>query len=188
MHEVIVAFFTLFISIADVPAAEALVSTAKDTRLTVETAAQHVAAARFAGILTDTDPDLLLGIAHFESRYESTVVGPLVSGKRACGVMQHTPVASCPKPMLLRDYLIGANHLKKWIRSQRGDIERALIGYAGGYALLELCDRGEAPRTCPIGRVHQARAKRIKRAREKIYGTKAAEPRSLARPLSGALL
>lgn len=165
MHEIIVALFTLFASLIDVPAAEGLVTTAKDTRLTVAVAAQHVAAARFAGILTDTDPDLLLGIAYFESRYELNVVGPDVRGKRACGVMQHTPVTRCPKPSIFRDYLTGARHLATWIRAQRGDLRRALIGYAGGYALLALCDRGEAPRACARARVHQARAGRIKRAR-----------------------
>jgi hypothetical protein len=178
MEQLIAAVFTLFTSIVDVPAAEALVGTAKDTRLTVEVAAQHVAAARFAAVFTHTDPDLLLAIAHHESRYESTVVGPLVRGKRACGVLQHVPItAKCPEPSILRDYVNGAKHLAEWIHAQRGDIKRALIGYAGGYALLELCDRGEAPRACSIASYHLARAKHIQGARE-IYGTKAARPRS----------
>lgn len=167
MEQVIVAVFTLFTSLVDRPAAEALVATAKDTRLTVEVAAQHVAAARFAAVLTDIDPDLLLAISHFESRYEPTAVGPLVRGKRACGVLQHVPIADkCPEPSLLRDYVNGAGHLAEWIRAQRGNINRALIGYAGGYVLLDLCDRGAAPRTCSIARVHLSRAKRIKRARD----------------------
>jgi hypothetical protein len=167
MEQLIAAVFTLFTSIVDVPAAEALVSTAKDTKLTVETATLHVASARFAGILTDIDPDLLLAISHHESRYQPTVVGPLVRGKRACGVMQHVPITTkCPEPSILRDYVNGAKHLAGWIRAQRGDLKRALIGYAGGYALLDLCDRGEAPRTCTIANYHLARAKRIKRARE----------------------
>lgn len=167
MHEVLVALFTFFTSIVDVPAAEALVSTAKDTQLTVETATLHVASARFAGILTDIDPDLLLAISHHESRYQPTVVGPLVRGKRACGVMQHVPIVKkCPEPSILRDYVNGAQHLAGWIHAQRGDLKRALIGYAGGYALLDLCDRGEAPRTCTIANYHLARAKRVKRARE----------------------
>lgn len=167
MEQIIAAVFTLFTSIVDVPAAEALVSTAKDTRLTVETAALHVASARFAEILTDIDPDLLLAIAHHESRYQPAVVGPLVRGKRACGVLQHVPTTKkCPAPSILRDYVNGAKHLAGWIRAQRGDLKRALIGYAGGYALLGMCDRGEALRTCTIANYHLARAKRIKRARE----------------------
>ena len=167
MHEVIVALLTLFTSLVDRPAAKALISTAKDTRLTVEVAAQHVAAARFAAILTDIDPDLILAIAHHESRYQSAVVGPLVRGKRACGVMQHVPIkGKCPTPSILRDYVNGARHLAEWINAQRGDLKRALIGYAGGYHLLEKCDRGEALRACTIAIYHLARARRIQRARE----------------------
>ena len=167
MHEVIIALFTLFASLVDRPAAEALVSTAKVTHLTVEVAAQHVAAARFAAVLTDIDPDLLLAIAHFESRYRPTVVGPLVRGKRACGVLQHVPIkAKCPAPSILRDYVNGARHLAEWVHAQRGDIKRALTGYAGGYRLLEKCDSGEALRACTITSYHLARMKRIKRARD----------------------
>jgi hypothetical protein len=81
--------------------------------------------------------------------------------------MQHVPITTkCPEPSILRDYVNGAQHLAGWIRAQRGDLKRALIGYAGGYALLDLCDRGEAPRTCTIASYHLTRAKRIKRARE----------------------
>ena len=167
MHEAIVALFTLFTALVDRPAAEALVSTAKDTRLTTETAARHVAAARFAAVITDIDPDLLLAIAHHESRYQPAVVGPLVRGKRACGVLQHVPITGkCPAPSIFRDYVHGARHLAEWIHAQRGDLKRALIGYAGGYLLLEKCDRGEALRACTIANYHLARAKRIKRARE----------------------
>jgi hypothetical protein len=167
MEQLIAAVFALFTSMADVPAAEALIATAKDTRLTVDTAAVNIAAARFAAILTDTDPDLLLAIAHHESRFEPAVIGPLVRGKRACGVLQHVPItAKCPEPSIFRDYVNGAQHLAGWIRAQHGDIKRALIGYAGGYALLALCDRGEAPRACSIANYNLARAKRIKDARE----------------------
>ena len=175
MEQLIAAVFTLFTSLVDIPAAKALMATAKDTKLTVPIATQHVAAARFAGILTDIDPDLLLAIAHHESRYEPKVVGPLVRGKRACGVLQHVPItARCPEPSILRDYVNGAKHLAEWIHAQR-DLKRALIGYAGGYALLGMCDRGEAPRMCTIANYHQARAKRIKRARklgEKRHATR----------------
>lgn len=168
MEQALAALFTLLVSIADVPAAEALVAT-KDTRLTVETAAQHVAAARFAAVLTNIDPDLLLAIAHHESRFDPTVIGRLVRGKRACGVMQQVPVTGpCPEPSILRDYVNGARHLARWIQAQRGDVRRALIGYAGGNALLELCDRGEAPRACSIARYHLAHAKRLKRSREHL--------------------
>lgn len=163
MQQLIAALFSLFVSTSD---AEAL-TRLPDTRLTVETARSHIAATRFVGALTNIDPDLLLAIAYHESRFELDVVGPTVgNAKHACGVMQHVPTASCPEPSLLRDYLDGARHLETWIRAQHGNVERALIGYAGGYALLKLCDRGEAPRACSIASVNLARAKRIKRLRQ----------------------
>lgn len=167
MEQVIAAVFTLLTSIADRSAAESLVATAKDTRLTVETAAQHVAAARFAAVLTDTDPDLILAISHHESRFEPTVVGPLLhNGKRACGVMQHVPVAGpCPKRPLVADYLAGARHLAWWIRAERGNIERALAGYAGGYPAIKRYEEGAA-RVRAVVRLNLARARRIKSARE----------------------
>ena len=174
MEQILAALFAFFTSLADVPAAEALMSTAKDTRLTVETAALNVAAARFAGVLTRIDPDLLLAIAHHESRFEPTVVGPLVRGKRACGVMQQVPIKGpCPEPSLLRDYVEGAKHLAGWLRAQRGDLDRALLGYAGGYALLKLYDEGGGKRLRAVVRLERARARQFKRARD-LHRAKAA--------------
>lgn len=168
MHEVITAIFTLLTSIADVPAAKALVTTAKGTRLTMETAPQHVAAARFAGIITDTDPDLLLALAHHETNFDPTVVGPLLhNGKRACGVMQHVPVKGpCPKRMLIADYLAGARHLAWWIRAERRNIKRALAGYAGGYPSIARYDADSTSRVHAVVQLNLARAARIKRARK----------------------
>lgn len=179
MEQVIAAVFTLITSIADRPAAEALVATAKGTRLTVETAAQHVAAARFAAVLTRTDPDLILAISHHESRFDPTVVGPVLhNGKRACGVMQHVPVKGpCPKRSLPADYLAGARHLAWWIRAERRNIERALAGYAGGYPSIARYDEDKASRVRAVVQLNLSRAKRIKRARE-IQSTKADTPRS----------
>jgi hypothetical protein len=163
MQQLLAALFSLFVSTSD---AEAL-TRLPDTRLTLETAAQHLAAARIAGALTAIDPDLLLAIAYHESRFELDVVGPSVgNGKHACGVMQPVPLGRCPAPSLFRDYLGGARHLETWIRVQHGDVNRGLIGYAGGHALLKLCESDAALRACSIARVHQARAKRLKRARE----------------------
>lgn len=161
--QALLIFLTLFVQTSE---AEVLMQM-PDTKLTVPIARQHVAATRFAGDLTSIDPDLLLAIAYHESRLELDVVGPIVGGnKRACGVMQSVPVTTkCPEPEMLRDYLDGARHLEKWIRAQRGDLERALIGYAGGYALIARCAQGEKLRACSIGRVHLARAARIKRMR-----------------------
>jgi len=163
MQQIFGAFFALFVSSQD---AESLMTTAKDTYLTATTAATHITAARFAARFTDTDPDLLLAIAHHESRYTPTAVGPWVRGKRACGVMQHVPsTRTCPPPSPLHDYLDGARHLAIWIRAMNHNVESALVGYAGGYSLLRRCARGEKLRACAIGRIHLARADRIKRAR-----------------------
>ncbi|HSX22152.1 MAG TPA: lytic transglycosylase domain-containing protein [Gaiellaceae bacterium] len=167
MEQLLAAFFAFVTSLADTRSAEALLSTAKDTHLTAETAAQHVAAARFAAVLTGTDPDLLLAIAHHESRYEPNVVGPPVRGKHACGVMQQVPVTGpCPTVELPLDYLEGARHLAEWIRAQKGDVTRALVGYAGGYALLALYEEGGATRAQAVVRLELARAECIRRARE----------------------
>lgn len=185
MLELLEILLRLVVMFQDPRDVEALRRTAP-SYLSEETAGTNLAAARIAGALYGIQPEIALAIAWHESRYQPGVIGPIVRGKRACGVMQHTPVVKCPKSSLLRDYLIGARHLKEWIRAQRGDLERALIGYAGGYALLELCDRGEAPRTCPIARVHQARAKRIKHARAKVSVVGESRTRNLPDLESGA--
>jgi soluble lytic murein transglycosylase-like protein len=168
MEQLLAAVFTLISSIADVPSGRALMTTAKDSHLTIETAVQHISAARFAGILTNVDPDLILAISYHESRFTPAVVGPLLdNGKHACGVMQHVPVKGlCPKRTLVEDYLAGAEHLAQWIRAEHGDIERALAGYAGGYPGVALYEEG-APRALAIVRLNLARAASIKRAMER---------------------
>jgi hypothetical protein len=163
MLEILLRLVVMFQDPRDV---EALRRTAPSD-LSEETAGTNLAAARIAGALYNIQPEIILAVAWHESRYQPAVVGPLVRGKRACGVLQHVPITTkCPEPSLLRDYVNGTQHLAEWIHAQRGDIKRALIGYAGGYALLELCDRGEAPRACSIANYNLARAKRIKRACE----------------------
>jgi hypothetical protein len=162
--QILVAFFSLFVSTSE---AEVLMRL-PDTQLTIDTAKQHIAAAQIAGAAAGIDPDLILVISYHESRFELDVVGPtLGNNKRACGVMQHVPIARCPEPSMLRDYVDGAQHLATWIKAQRGDVSRGLIGYAGGYALLKKCDIGEAPKACSIARIHLARAGRLKHARTK---------------------
>lgn len=162
MHQLLVVIFTLFISVHD---AKGLVQTAKDTRLTQEKATKHLAAARVAAQLTDTDPELLLAIAYHESRYKPSLSGPLVRKKRACGIMQPTPIASpCREESLLHEYLEGARHLRTWLNATHGNVKHALLGYAGGYKLLRRCAGENKPRACGIVKVHLARANRIKQA------------------------
>lgn len=116
--------------------------------LTTETAREHLSGARIAGHVHGIDPDLMLAIAWYESRYTVAAVGPAVSGKRACGVMQ--PLmhgGACPAQTLVSGYLEGAEHLRTWLDTKtcHGNLHCALLGYAGGYALLKRCGDGPVP-------------------------------------------
>ncbi len=175
LHQIITAVFSLFVSTSD---ATALMRTARDTRLTVETAKQHVAAARFAAVVTDTDPDLLLAIGHHESRYETAAVTAEAGGKISCGVMTPEPTYDeerCAEATrsLLVGYLHGAEHLRGWIAATRGDVHAALLGYAGGGRLIRFCDDTAAHddhRGCRFPRDIQERARRIRSARASRTG------------------
>jgi hypothetical protein len=148
--------------------ADALRSTApKD--LTRESAAAHLAAASIAGFVTDTDPALLLAIAHHESRYAFRVVARERGKKVSCGVMTPVPTydrEACADATssMLAGYLAGARHLKTWSDACHGDRRCTLIGYAGGYALIRACARGENLRGCRVPGVFGARAAAIERA------------------------
>lgn len=112
--------------------------------LTTETAREHLIYARVAAATYNVDADLLLAIAWFESRYTVNAIGPLVRGKRACGVMQPIMEGECPKdPTLAAGYLQGAQHVVSWVKAARGDMRMAMLGYAGGYALIKACAAGE---------------------------------------------
>lgn len=122
--------------------------------LTTEAAREHIVAARSAALETGTDPNLLLAIAHHESRYDHTVTNPNEpDGKTSCGVMTPEPLARCPKTMtVMSGYREGARHLRQWIDSCANDRLRrcapfgvfrgALIGYAGGWRAIGKCTAG----------------------------------------------
>lgn len=113
--------------------------------LTTDTARDHLVSARYAGLAYDLDPDLLLSVAWFESRYTPAVVGPNVNGKHACGIMQPLMHGStCPTQTLVAGYLEGAEHLRTWLDTKtcRGNLHCALLGYGGGYHLLKQCNEG----------------------------------------------
>jgi len=133
--------------------------------LTPAQAARHVAAAEIAGEIYDIDPNLLLSIAHHESRYQIETVTPELAGA-SCGVMTPEPRHQCPAPDLLGGYLAGAKHLATWRAACRGDLRCALTGYAGGYHLLELCETDHV-RACDTWRVFEGRARWIARERER---------------------
>ncbi len=123
----------------------ALRQTAPTYLTTDAEAALHLASSTLAGELFSVDPAVLLAIAYRESRYTLGVVGREVKGKRACGLMQpmmHSE--TCQKQTVLDGYLEGAAHLRTWLDTKtcRGDLRCALLGYAGGYALINGCAAG----------------------------------------------
>ena len=151
---------------------EALRKTAPNY-LTTETARNHLVAARLAAATYNLDPDMLLSTAYYESRYTPNVVGPLVRGKRACGVMQSIMETQCVSETLLEGYSTGAKHYRAWYQACRNDERCAILGYGGGYNLINRCKEGplhveRAGRTvdlCTLPDIRLGRARWIKRLR-----------------------
>jgi hypothetical protein len=154
--------------------ADALRRTAPND-LTAPAAMEHLTSARIAASFYGIDADMLLSTAYFESRYTSSVVGPVVAGKTACGVLQPTMETKCVGQTVLEDYLDGAKHLQDWYRACRGNERCALLGYGGGYALIKSCAEGPVMRErggrkvdlCTIPDIRQFRARWIKKERAK---------------------
>lgn len=110
--------------------------------LTPASAARHLAAARTAACMTGTSAYLLLYIAHHESDFRPTMRTREPGGKFSCGLMTPVPMTRCvPGIDLLEQYLAGAEHLRGWLVACRGRQRCALLGYAGGYALIRACAR-----------------------------------------------
>ena len=170
MITLIAAFFGWFVSASD---AQALQRTAPEP-ITFEFAVENLAAARVAGAAFRVDPDLLLAVAAHESRYAASAVTQEPHGLVSCGVMTPEPVASCKPQTVLDGYLAGAKHLRAWMDAKR-DLEQALIGYAGGYALISACAAGPVLRKtgrhddlCSIGKVFLWRRDWIRRERRRV--------------------
>ncbi len=169
MTHLIALLLTFFVPTED---AEALQRTAPQD-LTLETARQHLGAARLAAVLTHVDADLLLSIAWHESRYVVAARTAEPLGKTSCGVMTPIPKARCTSPSLLEGYLEGAAHLREWIDAAHGNMRTALLGYAGGYRMIQACASGEVLVTrgghevdlCTVVGVFQERALWIRRSR-----------------------
>lgn len=167
LHLIIALAMRLNVTDAD---AEALRRTAPEP-VSLEQARENIAAARYAGMIYDLDPDLLLSIAAHESHYKADAVGPEPGGKVSCGSMTPIPVASCKvAPTVLEGYLAGAHHLRvDWLGAVK-DETLALRGYAGGYALIRACALGPVEIRpgvdgCKTPDVFRARASWIKRER-----------------------
>src|SRR5262245_22991280 len=142
--------------------ADALCTTAPHY-LTRDSASMHLAAASVTGLATGTEPALLLSIAHHESRYAYRVVAAEPGRKISCGVMTPEPthdVAACRDTTIsiAAGYLAGARHLRHWFDACHGNRRCALLGYAGGYALIAACARGEQLRGCFAPDVFTGRA------------------------------
>jgi hypothetical protein len=135
------------------------------TYLTPTTALEHAAAARLAARAYHVDPALLLSIAWHESRFSSTEATPEVGGRVSCGAMTPEPIARCPRDGIIGGYLRGARHLAGWIKAMRGDLHTGLTGYAGGYALIDLCAAGGDVRGCHVADVFLDRAAMIRARR-----------------------
>jgi hypothetical protein len=172
MTDVVIHLLAWFSASADI---EALRTTAPEP-ISREVAAEHLAAARAAGAELDVDPDLLLSIAAHESRYTDARTPENGGAMESCGPMTPEPLARCPRRASTHDgYRAGARHLRGWISATRGNVRRALLGYAGGYRLLSACDagpvivtrRGRQLDVCNTPDVFLAGAARIRRARER---------------------
>jgi hypothetical protein len=142
--------------------------------LDFDAATEHLGSARLAAFIVGVDADLVLSIAAHESRYRADAVGPEPGGRVSCGVMTPEPVARCPHQTVLEGYLVGARHLRAWIRATR-DLRTALLGYAGGFAMIRACARGPVLRAtgrhddlCATPRVFMWRRDLIRRGRERL--------------------
>jgi len=136
----IVAWYVALVlaSPADVEALRA----SAPTYLTTDTAREHLAAARVAAFWTRTREGLVLSVAWHESRYQSNVVSHEPGGLVSCGVMTPEPTTRCDPGALVIQYLRGAEHLRVWLDAEPASEHSALLGYAGGYRLINACAQG----------------------------------------------
>jgi len=149
--------------------ADALRQTAP-TYLTTASAAEHLAAARWAGNAHHVAPALLLAIAWHESRYEPRARTREPGGRWSCGVMTPEPHAgACTEVELdmVGGYLNGARHLRTWLDLCGGDETCALRAYAGGFALVRACASGpyyvrDGVDACDVDAMFTARARAIR--------------------------
>lgn len=136
---------TLLLHSLSTPLDAALFQATDPHHLTITKAAEHLEAARFAGLLYRVDPNQLLGIAWHESRYTNAVTKE--PGHRwSCGPMTPIPHRSrCTADEIstMGGYLKGAEHLRSWIDSHRcaGRARCGLLSYAGGGGLVVACAR-----------------------------------------------
>lgn len=137
----------------------ALRGTAPDL-MTTEQASEHLLAARAAGLVHGFPPELLLSIAHHESRYQPGEVTREPGGLVSCGVMTPVPKHRCHpwELTIVGGYDAGAAHLALW----RTYFSRSyLTAYAGGGVLVHSCATGSKNPACDIPRQFTSRARAI---------------------------
>lgn len=132
--------FRIVLALVSVDDATALTKT-DPANLTVESAKEHLAAARIAAARYRVDAPLLLSISWHESRYKADAVSKEIGGLVSCGPMTPVPMARCEKKHIVDGYLDGAAHLREWIDTS-SSLRLALMGYAGGYKLIDACNKG----------------------------------------------
>lgn len=160
----------------------ALTSTAPGC-LTVEKAKKHLAASYIASLKYGIDQDLILSIAYYESSYRSRMVTKEPRGKVSCGVMTPIPTKNMDvcrhhNSSLLNGYMAGTKHLKWWLTTCKNNKKCALLGYNGGFALINTCKAGPYYRTkgrkqidvCKNNEVRVRRARTINRTRKVFSG------------------
>ena len=143
--------------------------------VSVEAAREHIWAARVSAAVYDVDADMVLAISYHESRFTDGVVAPERGGRVSCGAMTPYPTKRCEPKSLLAQYLDGTRHWAvDWKRAGGIRNEReALLGYAGGYALIRRCRQGAVLRhkthgddLCATADVFKGLRARIVRARQ----------------------
>lgn len=140
----------IIIALLSLPSPEGLRSTAP-TYLDSDAAREHMTAATLVSAALEVDRDLVLSIAHHESRYDTGAIGREAGRLVSCGVMTPYPTTHCPKRPLLAQYLDGARHLRVWIDACENDPRKrcdklgryrsALLGYAGGWRAITNCTK-----------------------------------------------
>lgn len=146
-----IIFTVLWLSLQPTNAeAECLRSTAPNY-LTVDSAKEHIAAARFAGLLYHLDPSVILAVSWHESRFNPKTVTKEPGHRVSCGVGTPVPKRYCTRDELtvLGGYLALGKHLRMWV-SVYG-IRDGLTAYAGGGLTVLGCKKHGRVRA-PSGR------------------------------------
>lgn len=160
-------FVALWLSLFGAPTAhqvEAFRATAPDYLTDPSFARAHLIAARAAAAVYHVPAEMLLAIAHHESRYTPTTRTPEPRNRVSCGVMTPVPRMVCPAAELTvaGGYAAGAAHLRVWLDLCQGNMRCALLAYAGGFTLVEAC-RERSDGACGFPDVIRHRAAWIRR-------------------------